>query len=70
MFCLHHDEADLYGADRVPCPLCGFGAGSDAIGHALGFEPDAEVALREAFDLEAPVETEGPRPLHLPRHYW
>lgn len=30
MFCNHDHEADVYGADPVPCPLCGFGGHEEA----------------------------------------
>lgn len=54
MFCHHHDEAEVFGADPVPCPFCGYGGTQtpDETQSEPGFE-DSNDALRHAlFDTE------------------
>lgn len=56
MFCHHHNEAEVYGSEPVPCPFCGLGAAEEPpIGgepEALGFD-DSNEALRNAlFDVD------------------
>lgn len=55
MFCHHHNEAEVYGAEPVPCPFCGLGGTDEPL---VGIEPetpaeDSNEALRHAlFDTE------------------
>ena len=56
MYCLEHAEADLYGADRIPCPLCGFGeaaADGEAGDLRLVRARGADDALRAVQEIEA-----------------
>lgn len=57
MFCHHHEEAEVYGTEPVPCPFCGLGGPEEAPEtqerDPMGFE-DSNKALRHAmFDTEA-----------------
>lgn len=62
MFCHHHDEAEVYGSEPVPCPFCGYGASDQAEGEpeetaALAID-DSNEALRNAlFDVETETTT-------------
>lgn len=50
MFCHHHDEAEVYGTEPVPCPFCGLGDAEETAidaGPDEGFE-DSNQALRHA----------------------
>lgn len=54
MFCHRHDEADVYGSEPVPCPLCGLGGAErpEIEPKTPAFE-DSNQALRHAlFDAQ------------------
>jgi hypothetical protein len=63
MFCHHHDEAEVYGTEPVPCPFCGLGGGQDL---AIDAGPDTEdfedsnEALRHALFEEPSSPSSGP----------
>lgn len=56
MFCHHHDEAEVYGSDPVPCPFCGLGAPEEPQPGTANEAPgtrDSNEALRHVlFDVE------------------
>lgn len=74
VFCHHHDEDDLVGADPAPCPFCGHGAedeapvGSDEL-EALNIE-DSSSALQRALDAEPSKRSSSMTSDRRLPHYW
>jgi hypothetical protein len=48
MFCHHRDEAEVYGTEPVPCPLCGMGGDEPTAEARNEPDEDANDALRHA----------------------
>lgn len=68
MFCHHHDETEVFGAEPVPCPFCGFPGGQARQPE----EPDTDHGFQDSNDAlrHALLDTEHQRGSSETNTYW